>query len=52
MEEKNYPEHNARHAVARRIAVLALGVMKIGKKFSYQGVLKKESNDINKTNNP
>lgn len=28
MAEKNYPEHQARHAVARRIAVIALGVMK------------------------
>ena len=26
--EKKYPEHHARHAVARRIAVLCLGVMK------------------------
>jgi len=28
MKEKNYPEHQARHALARRIATLTLGVMK------------------------
>jgi transposase len=28
LKEKNYPEHQARHALARRIATLALGVMK------------------------
>ncbi len=28
---KGYPEHQARHALARRIAALALGVMKTGK---------------------
>lgn len=28
IEEKNYPPHQARHAVARRIAVLALGVLR------------------------
>lgn len=28
IKEKNYPEHQARHALARRIATLALGVMK------------------------
>lgn len=33
IKEKNYPAHNARHAVARRIAVLALGILKSGKKF-------------------
>lgn len=31
MKEKGYPEHQARHALARRIAALALGVMKTGK---------------------
>jgi transposase len=29
--KKNYPEHQARHALARRIATLSLGVMKTGK---------------------
>lgn len=29
--KKGYPEHQARHALARRIAALALGVMKTGK---------------------
>lgn len=33
IKERNYPEHNARHKVARRIAILAYGVMKSGKKF-------------------
>ncbi len=33
IREKNYAAHNARHAVARRVAVLAYGVMKSGKKF-------------------
>jgi transposase len=28
IKERNYPEHQARHALARRIATLALGVMK------------------------
>jgi transposase len=31
--EKNVASYNARHAVARRVAVLALGVLKSGKKF-------------------
>lgn len=31
IKNKNYPEHQARHALARRIAALALGVMKTGK---------------------
>lgn len=31
MQKQNYPEHQARHALARRIATLALGVMKTGK---------------------
>jgi transposase len=33
IKNKNYPEHQARHALARRIAALALGVMKTGKPF-------------------
>lgn len=31
--KKNYPEYRARHSLARRIAVIALGVMKSGKDF-------------------
>ncbi|MGZ3775479.1 MAG: IS110 family transposase [Bdellovibrio sp.] len=34
IEVKKYPEHQARHALARRIAALALGVMKSGEKFN------------------
>ena len=34
IKEKRYAEHNARHAVARRIAVLAWGVLKSGKKYT------------------
>lgn len=37
IEEKGYPEYNARHAVARRIAVLTYGVLKSGKKFEVGG---------------
>jgi transposase len=33
MEEKNYPVHQARHRIARRIAVLAWGVLKSGKPY-------------------
>jgi transposase len=33
VEEKRYPEHTARHAVARRLAVVALGVMKSGERY-------------------
>ena len=33
IQEKNYATFNARHAVARKIAVVALGVMKSGKRF-------------------
>ena len=33
VREKRYADYNARHAVARRIAALTLGVMKSGKKF-------------------
>jgi hypothetical protein len=32
-QEKNYPAHNARNAVARRIAILTWGVLKSGKPF-------------------
>ncbi len=33
IKEKNYTDYNARHAVARRIAIVALGVFKSNKKF-------------------
>lgn len=34
IKEKGYSDYNARHAVARRIAVLTYGVFKSGKKFN------------------
>lgn len=37
---KNYAEHNARHAVARRIAAVVYGVMKSGEKFSNERIIK------------
>ena len=33
LQEKKYPSHNARNAVARRVAVLTWGVLKSGKPF-------------------
>ena len=33
MQKKNYAEHNARHKVARRLAVLSWGIFKSGKKY-------------------
>ena len=36
IKDRQYAEHNARHAVARRIAIVTLGVMKSGKKFKDQ----------------
>jgi transposase len=33
IREKNYPAHNARNAVARRVAILTWGVLKSGKPF-------------------
>lgn len=33
VQEKNYPAHNARNAIARRVAVLAWGILKSGKPF-------------------
>ena len=41
LEEKGYVEHQARHALARRIAVVAWGVMKNGKRFEAERILKK-----------
>lgn len=33
IQEKNYPEHNARQKACRRLAILSLGVFKSGKKY-------------------
>jgi transposase len=33
LQEKNYPEHNARQKACRRLATLSLGVFKSGKKY-------------------
>ena len=33
LEKKHFSEHNARHAVARKIATIAWAVMKSGKPF-------------------
>lgn len=33
MDEKGYPEYQARHKVARRLAVLSLGIFKSGKRY-------------------
>jgi len=33
IQEKGYPEHNARHKVCRRLAILSLGVFKSGRKY-------------------
>jgi transposase len=41
IREKGYPEHQARHAVARRIALFTFGVMKSGKRFELRGALAK-----------
>ena len=38
LKEKCYAEHHARHALARRIAVVALGVMKSGKPYHPQRI--------------
>lgn len=40
IETKNYPEHQARHAVARRIASLCLGVLKSGETFNVNKITK------------
>lgn len=45
--EKHLAEHHARHAVARRIAVIALGILKTGKPY----VAVKESNPTSVSNN-
>ncbi|MBU4078596.1 transposase [Patescibacteria group bacterium] len=33
IQEKSYPEYNARHKASRRLAILSLGVFKSGKRF-------------------
>jgi hypothetical protein len=33
IQEKNYPEHNARNKACRRLAILSLGVFRSGKKY-------------------
>lgn len=33
IQEKSYPEHNARHKACRRLAILSLGVFKSGKRY-------------------
>jgi len=43
INEKKYPIHQARTAVARKIAVFTYGVMKSGKELNYFGVLKQAS---------
>ena len=40
LKEKRYAEHNARHAVARRIAIFAWGVLKTKKKFNWRSKTK------------
>jgi len=40
LKEKRYATHNARHALARRIAVIALGVMKSGKAYESERISK------------
>ena len=35
--EKGYPEYQARHALSRRVAVIALGVLKSKKPFELGG---------------
>lgn len=41
IKERNYPEHQARHALARRIATLAIGIMKSGKGLDEDELCKK-----------
>ena len=47
IKNKNYPEFNARHALARRIAIITLGVLKTGKPFEdrWNGVKNKSPQD-------
>lgn len=40
IREKRYPEHQARHATARRIAIVTWGVLKSGKRFQAESLMK------------
>lgn len=40
IREKGYPEHQARHQTARRIAVVTWGVLKSGRRFQYERLMK------------
>ena len=42
IEAKNYPEHHARHAAARRLAVWSWGVLKSGKTFDVKEAFAKK----------
>jgi transposase len=42
--KNQYPEHQARHALARRIATLAFGVMKSGEKLKIKDLFAKKMN--------
>lgn len=42
IREKGYSGHKARHAVARRIAIITYGVLKSGKRFQPRGAVTKE----------
>ena len=44
LNKKHYSEHNARHAVARKIATIAWAVMKSGKPFDLEKVNKESEN--------
>lgn len=44
IREKQYAEHDARHALARRIAIVAWGVMKSGKSFDPARMVKRCKN--------
>ena len=37
IEEKGYPDYNARHKTCRRLAILSLGIFKSGKKYQPYG---------------
>jgi transposase len=43
LTEKRYAEHQARHALARRIAIVAWGVMKSGKSFEAERITKSKT---------
>lgn len=51
IREKNYASHNARNAVARRVAILTWGVLKSGKPFEVQNHWRKTS-EIDKKHHP